>query len=88
MQVMQSCYLNSLLILRMEKNALDTLVRKFTTSVQAYNSAQSEYDTNVKARLKGVLKTVLNKSDAEIDEVIESGNSIDALRGVCSSSCK
>lgn len=68
---------------RMEQNALNTCVRKFADSVQAYNSTQVEYDKNVKARVKGVLKTVLDKSDAELDEVIESGQSIEAIRGVC-----
>ena len=41
-----------------------------------------EYDKNVKARVKGVLKTVLDKPDEEIDQVIESGQSIEAIRGV------
>ena len=66
----------------MEQNALDTTVRKLATAVQNYNATQVEYDTNVKARVKGVLKTVLDKTDAEIDEVIESGQSIEAIRGV------
>lgn len=43
---------------------------------------QMEYDKDVKARVKGVLKTVLDKSDAELDEVIESGQSIEAIRDV------
>lgn len=68
----------------MEQNALNTCVRKFADTVQTYNSTQVEYDKNVKARVKGVLKTVLDKSDAEIDEVIESGQSIEAIRGVFS----
>ena len=66
----------------MEQNALDTTVRKLATAVQNYNATQVEYDTNVKARVKGVLKTVLDKTDAEIDEVIESGQSIEAIGGV------
>ena len=66
----------------MEKNALDTAVRKFASTVAAYNATQVEYDKNVKARVKGVLKTVLDKSDAELDEVIESGQSIEAIRDV------
>ena len=57
---------------KMEQNALDTAVRKFASTVAAYNATQVEYDKNVKARVKGVLKTVLDKSDAELDEVIES----------------
>ena len=71
---------------RMEQNALDTVVRKFANTVAAYNATQVEYDKNVKARVKGVLKTVLNKSDAELDEVIESGQSIEAIRDVPSPS--
>ena len=67
--------------MKMEQNALDTTVRKLATAVQNYNATQVEYDTNVKARVKGVLKTVLDKTDAEIDEVIESGQSIEAIRG-------
>ena len=62
----------------MEQNALDTAVRKFASTVAAYNATQVEYDKNV----KGVLKTVLDKSDAELDEVIESGQSIEAIRDV------
>ena len=57
-----------MLPIRMEQNALDTAVRKFASTVAAYNATQVEYDKNVKARVKGVLKTVLNKSDAELDE--------------------
>ena len=71
-----------MLPIRMEQKALDTAVRKFASTVAAYNATQVEYDKNVKARVKGVLKTVLNKSDAELDEVIESGQSIEAIRGV------
>ena len=41
----------------MEQNALDTAVRKFASTVAAYNATQVEYDKNVKARVKGVLKT-------------------------------
>ena len=51
-------------------------------AIAKYNATQVEYDKNVKARVKGVLKTVLDKSDAEIDQVIESGQSIEAIRGV------
>lgn len=71
----------------MEQNALNTCVRKFADAVQAYNTTQVEYDKNVKARVKGVLQTVLDKTDAEIDEVIESGQSIEAIRGVGFVSC-
>ena len=61
---------------------MDTAVRKFVDAIAKYNATQVEYDKNVKARVKGVLKTVLDKSDAEIDQVIESGQSIEAIRGV------
>ena len=61
---------------------MDTAVRKFADAIAKYNTTQVEYDKNVKARVKGVLKTVLDKSDAEIDQVIESGQSIEAIRGV------
>ena len=67
---------------RIEENAVDTAVRKFADAIAKYNATQVEYDKNVKARVKGVLKTVLDKSDAEIDQVIESGQSIEAIRGV------
>ena len=53
----------------MEQNALDTAVRKFASTVAAYNATQVEYDKNVKARVKGVLKTVLDKSDAIVGVV-------------------
>ena len=68
--------------LKIEENAVDTAVRKFADAIAKYNATQVEYDKNVKARVKGVLKTVLDKSDAEIDQVIESGQSIEAIRGV------
>lgn len=71
-----------LLISRIEENSVDTAIRKFADTVSKYNATQVEYDKNVKARVKGVLKTVLDKTDAELDEVIESGQSIEAIRGV------
>ena len=67
---------------RIEENSVDTAIRKFADTVAKYNATQVEYDKNVKARVKGVLKTVLDKTDAELDEVVESGQSIEALRGV------
>ena len=67
---------------RIEENAVDTAVRKFADAIAKYNATQVEYDKNVKARVKGVLKTVLDTSAAEIDQVIESGQSIEAIRGV------
>ena len=70
------------MINRMEENSIDTAVRKFADAVAKYNATQVEYDKNVKARVKGVLKTVLDKPDEEIDQVIESGQSIEAIRGV------
>lgn len=71
-----------MLISRIEENSVDTAIRKFADTVSKYNATQVEYDKNVKARVKGVLKTVLDKTDAELDEVIESGQSIEAIRGV------
>ena len=59
------------MINRIEENSIDTAVRKFADAVAKYNATQVEYDKNVKARVKGVLKTVL-----------ESGQSIEAIRGV------
>ena len=70
------------LTIRIEENSIDTAIRKFADTVAKYNATQVEYDKNVKARVKGVLKTVLDKTDAELDEVVESGQSIEALRGV------
>ena len=70
------------MINRIEENSIDTAVRKFADAVAKYNATQVEYDKNVKARVKGVLKTVLDKPDEEIDQVIESGQSIEANRGV------
>lgn len=67
---------------RIEENSIDTAVRKFADTVAKYNATQVEYDKNVKARVKGVLKTVLDKPDEEIDQVIEMGQSIEAIRGV------
>ncbi|KNB42403.1 epimorphin family [Blastocystis sp. subtype 4] len=67
--------------LKIEENSIDTAVRKFADAVAKYNATQVEYDKNVKARVKGVLKTVLDKPDEEIDQVIESGQSIEAIRG-------
>ena len=69
-------------MIRIEENSVDTAIRKFADTVAKYNATQVEYDKNVKARVKGVLKTVLDKTDAELDEVVESGQSIEALRGV------
>ena len=73
---------SSSMICRIEENSIDTAVRKFADAVAKYNATQVEYDKNVKARVKGVLKTVLDKPDEEIDQVIESGQSIEAIRGV------
>lgn len=73
---------SSSMINRIEENSIDTAVRKFADAVAKYNATQVEYDKNVKARVKGVLKTVLDKPDEEIDQVIESGQSIEAIRGV------
>ena len=70
------------MINRIEENSIDTAVRKFADAVAKYNATLVEYDKNVKARVKGVLKTVLDKPDEEIDQVIESGQSIEAIRGV------
>ena len=70
------------MINRIEENSIDTAVRKFADAVAKYNATQVEYDKNVKARVKVVLKTVLDKPDEEIDQVIESGQSIEAIRGV------
>ena len=70
------------MINRIEENSIDTAVRKFADAVAKYDATQVEYDKNVKARVKGVLKTVLDKPDEEIDQVIESGQSIEAIRGV------
>ena len=69
------------MINRIEENSIDTAVRKFADAVAKYTATQVEYDKNVKARVKGVLKTVLDKPDEEIDQVIESGQSIEAIRG-------
>lgn len=66
----------------MEQNALDTTVRKFANTVQKYNETQVEYDKNVKSHVKQVLKAVVNKTDQEIDELVESGNGIEAIRSV------
>lgn len=41
-----------------------------------------EYDTNVKSHVKQVLKAVVNKTDQEVDELVESGNGIEAIRSV------
>ena len=70
------------IMFRIEENSIDTAVRKFADTVAKYNATQVEYDKNVKARVKGVLKTVLDKPDEEIDQVIEMGQSIEAIRGV------
>ena len=61
---------SSSMINRIEENSIDTAVRKFADAVAKYNATQVEYDKNVKARVKGVLKTVLDKPDEEIDQVI------------------
>ncbi|CBK24021.2 uncharacterized protein [Blastocystis hominis] len=66
--------------LKMEQNALDTTVRKLANAVQKYNETQVEYDKNVKSHVKQVLKAVVNKTDQEVDELVESGNGIEAIR--------
>lgn len=66
----------------MEQNAVDTTVRKLANAVQKYNETQVEYDTNVKSHVKQVLKAVVNKTDQEIDEIVETGHGIEAIRGV------
>ena len=69
----------------MEHNALDTTVRKLANAVQKYIETQVEYDKNVKSHVKQVLKAVVNKTDQEVDELVESGNGIEAIRSVRSS---